>query len=384
MIDRQMKGKNMKVIAFYLPQFHEIKENNEWWGEGFTEWVNVKKATPLFDGHRQPRVPLNDNYYNLLDDSVKEWQIKIAKENGIYGFCMYHYWFNGRLLLEKPVEQFLNNRDLDMPFCLCWANENWTTQWVDSQSKILLEQRYGDREDWKNHFEYFLPYFKDDRYIKEDNCPLLVIYKPDIIDSLEEMLDYWNELAIQNGFSGIRYANQYSNVEDIKEGESKISYHIEYQPIFANRWKKKQSVSKFRNVTRKIKKMMNVVFPWKDWTGIAFANLDYKSSYDEAWQTILNHKPQSEKAIAGAFVDWDNTPRKGKRGTIYLGASPIQFKKYFSQLTAKVKKEYSNDYIFVFAWNEWGEGGYLEPDKDYGYGYLNAIRDVVEKDRERD
>lgn len=372
----------MKIIAFYLPQFHETKENNEWWGKGFTEWVNVKKAVPLFEGHRQPRVPLDDNYYDLIDDSVKEWQISLAKKYGIYGFCIYHYWFNGHLLLEKPVEQYLHNKSLDLPFCLCWANENWTTQWVDSNSRILIEQKYGDKKDWVNHFNYFLPFFKDSRYIKENNKPLLVIYRPDIIDNLNEMLECWEDMAIQNGFDGIVYANQNSSNIWREANNKKIKYNIEYQPNTAKQWRiessKKENIT--RKIGRNIKKILNKIMPWKEWSEITFTNMDSKENYDEIWETILTHHPKNDKAVAGAFVDWDNTPRKGKRGSVYIGASPEKFKSYFEKLVEKVKKEYTTDYIFVFAWNEWGEGGYLEPDKDNGYGYLEAIRDAISKE----
>lgn len=149
----------MKVIAFYLPQFHNIPENNEWWGDGFTEWVNVMKAKPLFEGHVQPKVPLNNNYYDLLDDGVKIWQAETAKKYGIYGFCYYHYWFNGKLLLEKPMEQMLKNHKIDIPFCICWANEAWTKAWVNS-TQTLIPQKYGNKDDWKKHFEYLLPFSK--------------------------------------------------------------------------------------------------------------------------------------------------------------------------------------------------------------------------------
>lgn len=185
----------MKIIAFYLPQFHEIPENNEWWGEGFTEWVNVKKAKPLFEGHNQPRVPLDDKYYDLLDDEVKIWQAKIAKENGIYGFCYYHYWFNGRKVLERPMEQMLRNNEVDIPFCVCWANEPWTKAWI-GRNEIILPQFYGEKKEWKEHFDYLLPFFQDKRYIKENGKPLMVIYRAEVITNLNEMLDYWSELAV--------------------------------------------------------------------------------------------------------------------------------------------------------------------------------------------
>ena len=175
----------MRIIAFYLPQFHNIPENDEWWGDGFTEWVNVKKAEPIYEGHEQPRVPLDGNYYNLLDDDVKIWQAELAKKYGIYGFCYYHYWFNGKLLLEKPMEQMLENKKVDLPFCVCWANEPWTRAWV-GEKKVLIGQEYGTEKEWKEHFDYMLPFFRDDRYIKEDNRPLYVIYRPEIIPCLQE------------------------------------------------------------------------------------------------------------------------------------------------------------------------------------------------------
>ena len=194
----------MKIIAFYLPQFHNIPENDEWWGDGFTEWTNVKAATPIYEGHHQPKVPLNKNYYDLLNDDVKIWQANIAKENGIYGFCYYHYWFNGKMLLEKPMEQMLKNPKIDIPFCVCWANEPWTKNWVNQEKVVLIPQKYGDKKEWKEHFDYFLPFFKDPRYMKENNCPIFIIYRPAVMSCVSEMMEYWKELAIQDGFNGLK------------------------------------------------------------------------------------------------------------------------------------------------------------------------------------
>lgn len=217
----------MKIIAFYLPQFHDIPENDEWWGKGFTEWVNVKKAQPLYKGHEQPRIPMNENYYNLLDDNVKIWQANIAKEYGIYGFCYYHYWFGGKLLLEKPMEQMLANPKVDIPFCISWANEPWTKAWVN-ESKVLIPQFYGGKKEWKEHFDYLLPFFKDNRYIKEDNKPLFIIYRAEVIDCLNDMLDYWTELARQNGFSGMKYAYQNLTFDLMPNRDDSIIKHFLY------------------------------------------------------------------------------------------------------------------------------------------------------------
>ncbi len=183
----------MKIIAFYLPQFHNIPENDEWWGNGFTEWTNVKKAKPLYEGHMQPRVPLGGNYYNLLDDNVKIWQADLAKKYGVYGFCYYHYWFNGKMLLEKPMEQMLANKEVDIPFCICWANEPWTKAWVGDERKLLIAQEYGQEEEWKQHFMYLLPFFKDERYITKDGKPLFVFYRPDIVPCMKEMIETWDK-----------------------------------------------------------------------------------------------------------------------------------------------------------------------------------------------
>lgn len=377
----------MKIIAFYLPQFHNIPENDEWWGDGFTEWVNVKAAKPLFEGHQQPKVPLNDNYYNLLDDNVKIWQAKIAKEHGVYGFCYYHYWFSGKMLLEKPMEQMLKNKAVDIPFCISWANETWTKAWVNDEKKVLILQKYGEKDEWKQHFDYLLPFFKDDRYIKENNKPLFIIYRPEVVECLNEMLDYWNQLAIENGFAGMCFAYQTINM-DITNGSdtSRFDYDIEFQPSYArfDMSNQKSKLAVLKKIRRNVAKWFEKKFgiDLLRYTSPMMARKLLHTNgidYSEAWETILARKPISNKCIPGAFAAWDNTPRHKERGWVYTNNTPEIFEKYLEKQIVRARDVYHKDMIFMYAWNEWAEGGYLEPDEEHGYAYLDAIRTALEK-----
>jgi hypothetical protein len=371
----------MKIITYYLPQFHEIPENNEWWGEGFTEWTNVKKANPLFEDHYQPRIPLNNNYYNLLSDDTKKWQIDLAKKYGIYGFCMYHYWFNGKLLLEKPIEQYLSNKDLDLPFCFSWANEHWTNGWVSDNNTILLSHDNSDREDWVNHFHYLLPYFKDERYITIDGKPLIILYFPSILENLNEMINCWRELAIKNGLSGLYIMYQKAMTHfDKKIDKSMFDGGIEFQPGYSL-LKRQSSFQRF--IDRRIFQTINFI---KKKFHINFLKKVQKEvihqSYDKVWQDIISSRPDNDKMFPGAFVDWDNTPRKGARGSLYDGASPEKFEAYLTEQIINTRENYHKDILFMFAWNEWGEGGYLEPDERYHFKYLEAINNALIKTNE--
>ncbi len=372
----------MKIISFYLPQFHCIPENDAWWGKGFTEWVNMKKAKPLFEGHYQPRIPLDHNYYNLLDDKTIEWQSAIAEEYGIYGFCFYHYWFGGKLLLEKPIELYRNNSNCKTHYCICWANEDWTNQWTTEEPKVLIAETYGDKEEWKKHFEYFLPYFKDERYIRVDGKPVLVFLSPEKIKNLIPMLDYWDELAKKEGFDGITYMSQGTNfrLSGSQKAKERLDYFIDYQPQYAYSAMKQGKHALLRKLKRKIsnasQKYFNIdpfVFLEKSGGNDGPAIYDY----DDIWQRILNQTPESSKVIPGAFVDWDNTPRKERRGFVINGASPEKFEKYLRAQIDRAEDIYDKDMIFLFAWNEWAEGGYMEPDERFGYGYLEAVKKAL-------
>lgn len=366
----------MKILTYYLPQFHEIEENNKWWGVGFTEWTNVKKAKKLFPGHNVPRIPLNSNYYNLLDINTQKWQVELAKEYGIYGFCMYHYWFNGHMLLEKPINQYLEHKELDLPFCFSWANEYWTNGWVSSDNKILIAHDNNNENDWIEHFNYFLPFFKDDRYIKINGKPLLIIYFPNILQKCNEMIDCWRKLAKENGFDGIEILYQKAMTHfDNAIDKTHFDGGIEFQPGYSlvkntNNVKKKYLNIKFK-IVNYIKRKFNISFKKSNKCKLKHI------SYDKVWEDILNTYPDNENMYPGAFVDWDNTPRKGNRGSVYDGVTPEKFKKYLSKQIKRTKEIYNKDILFMFAWNEWGESGYLEPDTKWKYGFLEAVKDAL-------
>lgn len=367
----------MKVLAYYLPQFHEIPENNQWWGKGFTEWTNVKKAKPLFEGHYMPRIPLDNNYYDLTEVSAQKWQVELAKKYGIYGFCMYHYWFNGHMLLEKPINQYLEHKELDLPFCFSWANEYWTNGWVSSENKILMAHDNTDERDWIDHFNYFLPFFKDDRYIRVDGKPLLIIYFPNILQKCSEMIECWRKLAKENGFTDlyVLYQKAMTHFDDSVD-KSCFDGGIEFQPGYTLEKNVQSSKRKIANLRFKIVNYIKLKF------GVSVKKKENSNTlihrdYDDIWSDIINSKPDNERMYPGAFVDWDNTPRKGYRGSLYDGASPEKFEKYMTAQIANARSNYKKELLFIFAWNEWGESGYLEPDERYRYRYLESLKNAL-------
>lgn len=365
----------MKLISYYLPQFHRVKENDEWWGEGFTEWTNVKSAVPYFENHNQPRVPLNDNYYDLTSAETLEWQASLAKEYGLYGFCFYHYWMgDGKQLLEKPAEILLENDSIPMNFLFSWANHNWLRTWATKEKTLLMEVNYGDREEWRKHFEYLLPFFKDERYIRKNNKPIFSIYDPLAIPNGSEMLKFWQELAIENGLDGIYFVFQNNNFHTHPEDKLKSEFEcgIEYQPgrVFDKMNK---------SAAGKTKRLMNVV---SDKLNINSFNMKLTYDYDKVWQEIIDSAPLSDGAIPGGFVDWDDSPRRKNRGSVTLGVSPNKFKKYLSLQIKNARENYNQDLLFLFAWNEWGESGYLEPDTNNKFEMLEAVYEALKENNE--
>lgn len=362
----------MKLIAFYLPQFHEIPENNQWWGEGFTEWKTVSLAKPVFRGHEQPKVPKNQNYYHLLEKKVMKKQSQQAMEAGIDAFCMYHYWFNGRKILEKPAENYLKWKDIKTEFCFSWANESWTRTWTtpdgnnwyaenfgeqikNEKDRYLIKQEYGTEENWKEHFMYLLPFFKDSRYLKKENKPVFLIYKPDSIPCLLPMMKFFQKLARENGFQGIHFVL----TNPTKEYGRHADAYVMYEPSFT------------------LRKDLPQFYRWRD-SLIDQDKIKHrgikKYSFSIFWLKNLMRKTSSEKTVySGAFCGYDDTPRRSDRGMVYQKSSPFKFFLFLTALLLK-KKKTTEDMIFITAWNEWSEGAYLEPDQNYGYGFLKAVK----------
>jgi hypothetical protein len=367
----------MKYISFYLPQFHEIPENNLWWGKGFTEWTNTEKALPLFKGHYQPRRPLNDYTYNLTDKKTIQWQIQIAKNYKIDAFCFYHYWFGkGKKLLEKPIEDFLEDKTLDMEFCLSWANENWSRRWDGSENEILVEQNYGNENDWTNHFLYLLNFFNDKRYLKYDNRPVFIIYRPELIPRLGDMVKHFRKLAKDNGLNGLIILSQhptfYLSHSDLHKY---VDYKIEFEPLFSYmRMNKIDRIFNFLN--KNVLKNLGFSFFFKYLMLKIFKKNTYQIR-DYKHTTLFSSKFRSldKKSIPGLFVDWDNTARKNKNSVIYHGSNPKIFHNYLTNKVKNSSKYNELGMIFINAWNEWAEGAYLEPDSIRKYDFLQVIRD---------
>lgn len=377
----------MKVIPVYLPQFHCIPENDKWWGKGFTEWTNMKSAQPLFEGHNQPRVPLDNNYYDLSDIATLKWQCELARKYGIYGFCMYHYWFSGKTLLEKPMEMLLAHPEIDIHYCISWANGEWRDTWKHKdakQSKILIFDDYDDEQLWVDHFNYMLPFFKDKRYMREDGKPILVIYAPHLIPKLNKMLDLWDAMAKENGLSGLIYIYQSAASSlDRSWDRSRFTYGVEMNPGYAHvveTSNHNQYKLRLIKIVNHLKRKLNI----KRSLYISRAESQIKHvDYDQVWQKILSLRPEEgHKTIPCAFTDWDNSPRFGKNGIVYDGVTTQKFYHYFALLCENARKYYKSDKVFVFAWNEWAEGGYLEPDELYGFGFLEAIKRVLEEEQQ--
>lgn len=360
------------ITAIYLPQYYETEYNNEWWGKGYTEWTACRQAKPLFNGHNQPRVPLNNNYYDLSKrDSIK-WQMELAKTYGIDGFAIYQYYSCGNKLLDIPLEMIRDDPSLDLPFFLYWANHTWRKAWFGQDETVLWEQKYGSEEDWKTQFDYCYDYFVDNRYIRLDGKPVYAIYDTSTIPNVDHVINLWNRWAKDRGLPGIFFVKTINR--HLKKDLGSFSAIISREPNYTfahseNIYEKTKRVLMGRTI-----KFMNRAFLLKRGKGIVMT----KASYDHIWKKIIKRDVLAEHELIGAFVDWDNSPRKSYNSIIFEGVTLQKFQNYFRQLLQKANKS-KTPMIVINAWNEWAEGAYLEPDTQNGFGVLESIKKAKEE-----
>lgn len=347
----------VKPIAFYLPQYHHVKENSQWWGKGFTEWTNVAKAKPNFPEHYQPHVPKDLGFYDLSNVEVMREQAEMAELYGVFGFCFYFYWFNGRRILEKPLDQYLTS-DIDYPFCFCWANENWTRTWDGLDKEILLEQNHTPEDD-RDLIRYLIPIFKDERYIKVDGKPMFIVYRVDLFPDIKNTVRIWREEARKAGFEDIHLsAVQFYGIDDPTEWG--FDSAIEFPP------------HKFITPENRPTDMPNLTNP-----NFAGGIVDYPKVVAQGIQA----KSKDYIWYRGIIPSWDNTARRQNNPHSIINSSPALYRywlRYLVDYTENTNSEH-NQFIFINAWNEWGEGCHLEPDLKYGHAYLEATSTALQK-----
>lgn len=358
---------NARAIAFHLPQYHPTPENDEWWGKGFTEWTNVAKAKPLYPGHYQPHLPADLGFYDLRLPEVRHAQAELAKEHGIEGFCYYHYWFGGRRILERPVNEILSSREPDFPFCLCWANHSWNNIWQGVADRTLIKQTYPGMDDHREHFEWLLNAFTDHRYIKVADKPLFLIYNPSDIPEIERVTDYWRELAASAGLKGLHLVAV--NYRHVPVAPDTLGMDAStWQPLPPKSghipWRYAQLKASMRLARGKYKLTI----------------LDYAAVMDSLTRIRLPDFTEYPTVLP----NWDNTPRSGLNGLVLHDSSPELFKTVLRRAINLVQ-DYTPEQriVFIKAWNEWAEGNYLEPDQRFGHGYLCAVRDALQEPPDR-
>jgi lipopolysaccharide biosynthesis protein len=352
-----------KAIAFYLPQYHPIPENDKWWGKGFTEWSNVAKAKPLFSAHYQPRIPADLGFYDLRLPEARQAQANLAKAYGISGFCYYHYWFNGSRLLERPFNEVLSSGEPDFPFCLCWANETWSRRWLGEETNVLQKQSYSHEDDL-NHIRSLMPAFADPRYIQIKGRPIFLVYRPLDLPEPMRMVETFKNECIKSGLPepylmGVDAHSPGVNFEKIGfDGTLVFEPQLGALPDFMN-----DGVS-MSKLARNLK------------LGIASSKLKIYD-YGEARQLMLARE-RDFPTHPCIFVSWDNTPRRRKNAIVAVNSTPEIFEAGLAEMVSSLTvKPLDERIVFINAWNEWAEGNYLEPDLKYGTQYLEAVKRVI-------
>lgn len=380
-----------RLIALYLPQFHPIPENDEWWGPGFTEWTNVVKAKPLFRGHQQPKIPADLGFYDLRLPETREQQVLLAREAGIEGFCYYHYWFgNGKQLLERPFNEVVESGKPDFPFCLCWANHTWSNKTWERKSSLqknstLIEQTYPGVKDDVNHFYSLLNAFKDERYIKVDGKLLFVVYNPYDMPEPTRFIETWRKLAQENGLPGFHFVGMTSSTLTFKimpDGsrqrimpDLKSSKEI-FKSVLDMGFDAVNSLGKRRGEMLYEGKWKNLAKTVLRRIGIPTGSMKY--DYARTVRNFFAPEDAWDNVYPTILPQWDRTPRVSSYDGIYVNATPDKFEKHIHQALDMIKnKTEEHQILFLKSWNEWGEGNYVEPDIQYGHGFLNAIKKAI-------
>ncbi len=365
---------NPKIIAFYLPQFYPFKENDEWWGKGFTEWTNVGKAKPLWKSHYQPKVPADLGYYDLRIPEVREQQAELAREAGVTAFCYWHYWFgDGKRLLERVFNEVLESGKPDYPFCLAWANHSWYAKTWDKNcpNKLLMEQTYPGLEDAKLHFQFLLRAFNDQRYIKVNGAPFLFIFDP--LSLPQQYIKWFRKWTKEAGFPDIYLV---ANGDYLPDNSKYIEYG--YNAVLHNRlgriretyWENMPYYKKFIFKARHVLK--------EKITGLPRNALDFQKYYS----LLIDKKIDSAIEVIPEIVpQWDHSPRSGNKAeAIFYNATPELFYRHVMEALDVIKdKPEENQIIILKSWNEWAEGNYMEPDLKYGKGYIQALKKALNK-----
>jgi hypothetical protein len=362
-----------RLIAFYLPQFYPIPENDRWWGNGFTEWTNVVKARPLFRGHYQPNIPADLGFYDLRVPETRAAQAEMARAYGLEGFCYWHYWFAGKRLLERPFNEVLKSSEPDFPFCLGWANQTWTGIWHGTPDRILMEQTYPGLKDDETHFYTVLEAFGDDRYITIDGKPVFIIYYPPGLPEPKRFTDYWRELAIKSGLKGLYFVGiarpswvpeEHGFDASILNNPAIAFFKNRPPRDYVNRICKRLTGKNLKQLTKELRQK---VLP-----------RPAIYLYEEVIKHMLPPLAKDFEQYPCVIPNWDNTPRSGYNGVVFHRARPELFRIHLKGAIEQViHRPLDKRVVFVKSWNEWAEGNYLEPDQRFGRAYLEVVKDEL-------
>ena len=381
-----------RVLALYLPQYHPIPENDAWWGPGFTEWTNVAQAKPMFRGHVQPKIPADLGFYDLRLPETRERQAELAREAGIEGFCYYHYWFgNGRQLLERPFNEVLASGKPDFPFCLCWANHSWSNKTWQRKSALqdnsmFLEQLYPGNDDDVQHFMSVLPAFKDKRYITVDGKPVFILWAPWDQPHVSEWIKTWRRLAAENGLPGLYLIGITTSTlafrQDAEGNRKRVLPNLKssadvYQAILDMGFDAVNSFGKRRGEMLADGKIQNLLKTALRRMGV---KVGQRFDYVKTMKNYFTPEDRWDNVFPTILPQWDRTPRRAAWDGIYVNANPDNFEKHVREAVDLVKdRDPEHRLIILKSWNEWGEGNYVEPDLQYGHGWLQAIRKAIEE-----